>query len=164
MYQQKVRRNHLDEIYRSSVQARHGIRSSKKLERPLQSTGLSKYGWFTDITMASDTDKCSLSYGFHGLAPLGEDLFASTLPHLKLITNSGAGTDILDIDWFTKNGVYVANTPTAVTKATADGTALMILSAIKNTTAVMAQAKSTGPWREGLDLMGDPEEMTLGIM
>lgn len=109
-------------------------------------------------------DKESISYGFHGLAPLGEELFASTLPGLRLITNSGAGTDILDIEWFTKNGVYVANTPTAVTKATADGTALMILSAIKNTTEVVAQAKSDRAWREGLTLMGDPEEMVLGIM
>ncbi|CCG84820.1 protein of unknown function [Taphrina deformans PYCC 5710] len=81
-----------------------------------------------------------------------------------MITNSGAGTDILDIDWFTKHGVYVSNTPNAVTKATADGTALMILSAIKNTTEVMAQAKSSRPWREGLGLMGDPEDMTLGII
>lgn len=53
----------------------------------------------------------SLSYGFHGLAPLGEELIGSALPHLKLFTNSGAGTDIIDIPYFTSKNVYVANTP-----------------------------------------------------
>lgn len=91
-------------------------------------------------------------------------MLSSTLPELKLFTNSGAGTDIIDIPYFTRNGVYVANTPNAVTKATADGTALFILSAIKDQTAVMAQAKSTGFWRAGLSLTDDPEDMTLGIM
>lgn len=105
-----------------------------------------------------------LSYGFHGLAPLGGDIFSSLLPDLKLFTNSGAGTDMIEVSFFTENGVYVANTPSAVTKSTADGTALFILSCIKNQTAVMSQAKSAGEWRDGLGLMEDPEDLTLGII
>ena len=98
------------------------------------------------------------------MAPLGEDLLGCLCPGLKLLTNSGAGTDIIDIPYFTERGAFVANTPTAVTKSTADGTALFILSCIKDSTAVVAQAKSAGVWREGLSLVDDPENLTLGIM
>lgn len=56
----------------------------------------------------------SLSYGFHGLAPLGEELLGSALPELKLFTNSGAGTDIIDLPYFTSQNVYVANTPVSI--------------------------------------------------
>lgn len=71
---------------------------------------------------------------------------------------------MIEIPWFTDHGVYVANTPSAVTKATADGTALLILSCIKNQTAVMSQAKSDGGWRDDLGLVDDPEDLTLGII
>lgn len=86
------------------------------------------------------------------------------LPTLKIYASAGAGTDKLDLDFFTENEVQVSNTPNAVTKSTADCTALLILSAIKNATMVVAQAKSNQPWRANLPLMGDPEDMVLGIV
>ncbi|XP_060627646.2 probable 2-ketogluconate reductase isoform X1 [Anolis sagrei] len=52
------------------------------------------------------------------------------LPNLKVIVNSGAGIDHLDLKLIFSFGVKLANTPLAVTNATADlGMALMLASA-----------------------------------
>ncbi|XP_053099694.1 probable 2-ketogluconate reductase isoform X2 [Hemicordylus capensis] len=53
-----------------------------------------------------------------------------SLPNLKVIANSGVGVDHLDLKLISSFGVKVANTPFAVSNATADlGIALMLASA-----------------------------------
>ncbi|XP_074843671.1 putative 2-ketogluconate reductase [Carettochelys insculpta] len=53
-----------------------------------------------------------------------------SLPHLKVIANSGVGVDHLDLEMISSFGVKVTNTPHAVSDSTADiGMALMLASA-----------------------------------
>uniref|UniRef100_A0A8C0G5W7 D-isomer specific 2-hydroxyacid dehydrogenase catalytic domain-containing protein n=1 Tax=Chelonoidis abingdonii TaxID=106734 RepID=A0A8C0G5W7_CHEAB len=52
-----------------------------------------------------------------------------SLPHLKVIANSGVGVDHLDLKLISSFGVKVTNTPHAVSDSTADiGMALMLAS------------------------------------
>lgn len=55
-----------------------------------------------------------------------------------------------------------ANTPTAVTAATADLTLFLTLSVLRNTSFAESTIRK-GVWREGLELAEDPEEKTFGI-
>ncbi len=59
-------------------------------------------------------------------------------------------------------GAYAANTPTAVTNATADMALFLTLAVLRNTSQVEANCRS-GRWRDGLELNEDPFGKTFGI-
>ncbi|XP_006134075.2 glyoxylate/hydroxypyruvate reductase B-like isoform X1 [Pelodiscus sinensis] len=62
--------------------------------------------------------------------PVANQELLSSLPNLKVIATGGAGVDHLDLKLISSFGVKVANTPIAVSNATADmGMALMLASA-----------------------------------
>ncbi|CAM2106357.1 unnamed protein product [Caretta caretta] len=62
--------------------------------------------------------------------PVIDQELLQSLPHLKVIANSGVGVDHLDLKLVSSFGVKVTNTPHAVSDSTADiGMALMLASA-----------------------------------
>ncbi|XP_067393645.1 probable 2-ketogluconate reductase isoform X2 [Emydura macquarii macquarii] len=64
--------------------------------------------------------------------PVVDRELLQSLPHLKVIANSGVGVDHLDLKLISSFGVKVTNTPHAVSDSTADiGMALMLASARK---------------------------------
>ncbi|XP_074061030.1 glyoxylate/hydroxypyruvate reductase B-like [Macrotis lagotis] len=78
---------------------------------------------------ANFCSKIQAIYIWGGKPHIDQELLKS-LPHLKIIVNSGAGLDHLDLKMIASFGVKLANTPHAVTNSTADmGMALLLASA-----------------------------------
>ncbi|XP_006134076.2 putative 2-ketogluconate reductase isoform X1 [Pelodiscus sinensis] len=66
----------------------------------------------------------------HECKPVIDRELLQSLPHLKVIANSGVGVDHLDLKLIASFGIKVTNTPHAVSDSTADiGMALMLASA-----------------------------------
>lgn len=55
-------------------------------------------------------------------------------PNLKVIANYGVGYDNIDVEYATRKGITVTNTPTAVTEATAETAFGLMLSVLRNIT------------------------------
>ncbi|XP_074061050.1 glyoxylate/hydroxypyruvate reductase B-like [Macrotis lagotis] len=78
---------------------------------------------------ANFCSKIQAIYIWGGKPHIDQELLQS-LPRLKIIVNSGAGLDHLDLKMIASFGVKLANTPHAVTNSTADmGMALLLASA-----------------------------------
>ena len=73
-----------------------------------------------------------------------------------------SGVDTIDCDWLTSKNCFVANTPYAVTDATADMAITLMLCALRGISAREANIKA-GKWKQGMGLAEDPAGKTLGI-
>uniref|UniRef100_A0A8C0IL94 Glyoxylate reductase/hydroxypyruvate reductase n=1 Tax=Chelonoidis abingdonii TaxID=106734 RepID=A0A8C0IL94_CHEAB len=84
-----------------------------------------------------------------------------SLPHLKVIANSGVGVDHLDLKLISSFGVKVTNTPHAVSDSTADiGMALMLASARR-----LVEGNFLNSFHFAADWLGDEVTgATLGII
>lgn len=85
---------------------------------------------------------------------------------LQLVSTISAGTDHLDRDALDARGVAVANTPDALTAATADVTIGLVLAVMRRLAEGDRLVRSGAPWRWDLGFMlGDAlEGSTLGIV
>lgn len=79
----------------------------------------------------------------------------------RLLTGPGAGFDTLDITYLTSQQIVYANAPQAVAVLTADATIMMILQALRQTTASELSVRGGG-WQVGFGQ--DPHGLTLGVV
>ncbi|XP_061850786.1 probable 2-ketogluconate reductase [Colius striatus] len=88
-----------------------------------------------------------------------------SLPNLKVIANSGAGMDHLDLELIASFGVKMANAPRAVSSSTADtGMALLLASARRLVEGYQIAVSSTVEYSKA-DLLGvEVTGATLGII
>ncbi|KAG8857101.1 palmitoyltransferase pfa5 [Serendipita sp. 411] len=93
------------------------------------------------------------------LRRLDETTFLPLLPHLRLVAGSGA----VDVDFLTKNGVYYANTPVAVSDPTATTTVMLILQTIRNYTQAAENVRK-GDWVNGLPFTPNVHGLVVGIV
>jgi D-3-phosphoglycerate dehydrogenase / 2-oxoglutarate reductase len=98
-----------------------------------------------------------------GHAPVDAGAIAS-LPNLKVISRTGVGFDLVDVEAATARGIPVAITATAGTRAVAEGAFALILHLVKRLGPNTELVRS-GRWseREALAL-GDLDGATLGIV
>lgn len=88
------------------------------------------------------------------------------LPRLKIISNFAVGYNNIDISAATSKGVFVSNTPSVLTNATADLTWGLILAAVRHIPQAdrfTREGKFKG-WRYNLFLGTDIHGKTLGII
>uniref|UniRef100_K7FC11 D-isomer specific 2-hydroxyacid dehydrogenase catalytic domain-containing protein n=1 Tax=Pelodiscus sinensis TaxID=13735 RepID=K7FC11_PELSI len=97
--------------------------------------------------------------------PVANQELLSSLPNLKVIATGGAGVDHLDLKLISSFGVKVANTPFAVSNATADlGMALMLASARRIVEGCQIAVSPNSEYFAG-DWLGDEVTgATLGII
>lgn len=103
----------------------------------------------------------------HGSDQVNAELLQQA-PHLKVVAHFGAGYDAVDVQTATQRGVWVANTPGAVTEATADIALALLLSACRRLSEAEAFVRS-GQWaRNGIDVTSfwgnSPQHKTLAII
>ncbi|VUC29952.1 unnamed protein product [Clonostachys rosea] len=93
-----------------------------------------------------------------------EELFGPLLPSLKIVACVNAGFNEFDLDWFTKNSIFVTNTLHAVAEPTADITIMLILNTLRDFSRFERQVK-TGGWRGNPTAPPkDPNGLLLGII
>jgi glyoxylate reductase len=104
--------------------------------------------------------------GYFGVGdPLDEEVLREAV-RLKVISTVAAGTDNIDLQYCTQNGIAVGHTPGAVTAATADMTMALLLAALRGLIPLAEKVRS-GRWlmnAPALDLGRDPAGKTLGIV
>lgn len=67
-------------------------------------------------------------------------------PHLKVISNYAVGFNNIDVDYATKKGILVGNTPDVLTKATAELTLSLILNLTRNIQSASKDVQK-GNWK-----------------
>jgi D-3-phosphoglycerate dehydrogenase len=82
---------------------------------------------------------------------------------LKVIGRAGVGTDNIDVDAATRNGVVVVNAPTGNTVAAAEHTIALMLALARNVTQAHHQLKS-GKWQREKLVGTELRNKTLGII
>jgi D-3-phosphoglycerate dehydrogenase len=82
---------------------------------------------------------------------------------LKVIGRAGVGTDNIDVDAATRNGVVVVNAPTGNTVAAAEHTIALMLALARNVTQAHHQLKS-GKWQREKLIGTELRNKTLGII
>ena len=107
---------------------------------------------------------CVLLYGAQ-IKSIGEEPLSSLLPDLRLLASQGAGYDNIDIDWCTRNGIWVSNTPNSVTDATANSAVWLTLSALREL-CVSYDAAKDGQWRGEIKMTEcrDPMGLKFGVV
>lgn len=97
----------------------------------------------------------------HHIAPFNKDIFETL--QIECLCIDGAGYDVLDVDYFTSRGIWVANAPIAVRIPTAEWAVALILASVKGLGMTDKNVKS-GIWRNELGLRWNLKGMTLGIV
>ncbi|XXH00790.1 hypothetical protein Hte_007141 [Hypoxylon texense] len=93
-----------------------------------------------------------------------EELLGPLLPSLKIVACVNAGYSEFDLEWFTKNKIYVTNTLYAVAEPTADITVMLILNTLRDFPKFERLVK-TGSWRGAVKVPPtDPHGLLLGII
>jgi D-3-phosphoglycerate dehydrogenase len=82
---------------------------------------------------------------------------------LKVIGRAGVGTDNIDVDAATKNGIVVVNAPTGNTIAAAEHTVALMLALARNLSQAHHQLKS-GKWQRDKLVGTELRNKTLGIV
>lgn len=95
--------------------------------------------------------------------PFNEELLGPLLPGLQIVASVNAGYSEFDLEWFTKNKIYVTNTLHAVAEPTADIAIFLILAALRDTSANERLIRQ-GTWRTAKTPPRDPNGLTLGII
>ncbi|WAO90362.1 Hypothetical protein NCS54_00778800 [Fusarium falciforme] len=95
--------------------------------------------------------------------PFNEELFGPLTPHCRIIASASAGYDDFDLDWLTRNNIYLSNTIDAVAEATADMSFFLTLAIIRDAYRGERDARN-GTWNRLVVPSRDPTGMTLGII
>ncbi|KAF3483282.1 uncharacterized protein GIQ15_02606 [Arthroderma uncinatum] len=95
--------------------------------------------------------------------PFDEDIFSPLLPSCKIISTITSGYNMFDVDWITKQGMWLANTLDGFAEPTADMALFLLLAVFRNTTNAEQSARA-GTWRNNLNPTHDPSGSTLGIV
>jgi phosphoglycerate dehydrogenase-like enzyme len=95
------------------------------------------------------------------LAPINKEVFGPL--QIECLCKNGAGYDVIDVDYFTSKGTWVANAPNAVRIPTAEWAIALILSTVKGL-GIADKHVRTGNWRYELGLRSNLRGMTLGII
>jgi D-3-phosphoglycerate dehydrogenase len=82
---------------------------------------------------------------------------------LKVIGRAGVGTDNIDVDAATKNGIVVVNAPTSNTVAAAEHTIALMLALARNIPQANSRLKS-GKWQREEMVGTELRDKTLGII
>jgi len=82
---------------------------------------------------------------------------------LKVIGRAGVGTDNIDVDAATKNGIVVVNAPTGNTVAAAEHTIALMLALARNVPQANSRLKS-GKWQREEMIGSELRNKTLGII
>jgi len=82
---------------------------------------------------------------------------------LKVIGRAGVGTDNIDVDAATRNGIVVVNTPTGNTVAAAEHTIALMLALARNVPQANSHLKS-GKWQREKLVGSELRNKTLGII
>jgi D-3-phosphoglycerate dehydrogenase len=82
---------------------------------------------------------------------------------LKVIGRAGVGTDNIDVDAATRNGIVVVNAPTGNTVAAAEHTIALMLALARNISQAHRQLKS-GKWQRESLIGSELRNKTLGII
>jgi D-3-phosphoglycerate dehydrogenase len=82
---------------------------------------------------------------------------------LKVIGRAGVGTDNIDVDAATRNGIVVVNTPTGNTVAAAEHTIALMLALARNVPQANSRLKS-GKWQREEMVGSELRNKTLGII
>ena len=82
---------------------------------------------------------------------------------LKVIGRAGVGTDNIDVDAATKNGIVVVNAPTSNTVAAAEHTIALMLALARNVPQANSRLKS-GKWQREEMVGTELRDKTLGII
>ncbi|KAF2644531.1 glycerate-and formate-dehydrogenase [Massarina eburnea CBS 473.64] len=92
------------------------------------------------------------------------ELFGPLLPSLKIVASVNAGYNEVDLEWFTKNKVYVTNTLNAVAEPTADMAIMLILNTLRDFSRYERKVRA-GEWA-GSPIFPpkDPHGLLLGII
>lgn len=93
-----------------------------------------------------------------------EELFKSLLPSLKIVACVNAGYSEFDMDWFTKQNIYVTNTLDAVAEPTADMTVMLILNTLRDFCTYERNVRAGGWKNDPSGPPKDPQGMLLGII
>ncbi|KAK0461676.1 D-isomer specific 2-hydroxyacid dehydrogenase [Desarmillaria tabescens] len=107
-------------------------------------------------------DAAYVLFGTARYGPFTEEMLRPLFPGCGLFASGGAGYDDIPTKFLAENGAYAANTPTAVTNATADMALFLTLAVLRNTSQVEANCRA-GRWRDDLELNEDPFGKTFGI-
>jgi lactate dehydrogenase-like 2-hydroxyacid dehydrogenase len=92
------------------------------------------------------------------------ELFSPLLPSLKIVACVNAGYNEFDLNWFTQNKIYVANTLYAVAEPTADITIMLILNTLRDFSNYERNVR-TGGWKnDPKSPPKDPNGLLLGII
>ena len=108
-------------------------------------------------------DAVLILMGSGGYERFDEELFAPVLPHCKVVACVNAGYSEFDLEWFTKNKIFVTNTVDAVAEPTADLAMFLILAVLRDTTQKEQNVRSGG-WRNATSPPRDPHGLQLGII
>lgn len=97
--------------------------------------------------------------------PIDEEIFQAVKAHCKIFANYGVGYNHIDVDAATKHGIWVSNTPNAVTDATADLTWTLLLSTARRVVECDAFVRSGKKDWSVTNLIGSQVSgKTLGII
>ncbi|KAM3595749.1 uncharacterized protein V6R79_002265 [Siganus canaliculatus] len=97
--------------------------------------------------------------------PAAEPKLLSLLPSLKVVSNAGVGIDHLDVPYITSLGVKVANTPGAVSNATADIAMALLLASARRIVDGHKLVMDPNISDSGIGLMGhEVTGSTMGII
>lgn len=92
-----------------------------------------------------------------------KELFAPLVPDLKIVACVNARYSELDLEWFSRNKVYVTSTVDAFTRPTADITMFLILAVLRDTSNFERNVR-LGGWRNVTSPPRDPYGLKLGII
>ncbi|PBK93747.1 hypothetical protein ARMGADRAFT_928435 [Armillaria gallica] len=107
-------------------------------------------------------DAAYVLFGTAKYGPFTEEMLRPLFPGCGLFASGGAGYDDIPTEFLAEKGAYAANTPTAVTNATADMALFLTLAVLRNTSQVEANCRA-GRWRDSLELNEDPFGKIFGI-
>jgi lactate dehydrogenase-like 2-hydroxyacid dehydrogenase len=108
-------------------------------------------------------DAAVILMGCGAYEPFDEELFGPLVPHCKIISCVNAGYSEFDLDWFSKNNIYITNTLHAVAEPTADITMFLILAVLRDTSQLERTVREGG-WRNTTTPLRDPNGLVLGIV
>lgn len=115
------------------------------------------------VASAGPFDAVLILMGSAAYENFDEELLSPVLPDCKIIACVNAGYSEFDLDYFTKNKVYVTNTLYAVAEPTADMAIFLILAVLRDTTEKEKSVRQGG-WRNATSPPRDPNGLKLGIV
>lgn len=95
--------------------------------------------------------------------PFDEELLKPLLPKCKIIVSGAAGFNLFDVEWLTKNNIWLCNTRDAMGEAKADMAMFLILAVLKDSFRAERSCRQ-GTWKTGVATTRSPSGLKLGIV